>query len=89
MESQYKWYKHKQYNKLQQTYWMEVSGQHHALALLLQGKSPWYTSSRKLSGLQYQPGSSGEEKNLLLLSDLKPQYSTLGEMRKAYTFLVR
>jgi hypothetical protein len=50
IESQYKQYKQKQYSKLQQTYLIEASGQHHASALLLQGWSPWHTSNRRLGG---------------------------------------
>jgi len=42
-----------------------------------------------MGGLQSQLGCSGEEKNLFFLPDLKPLYSTLGEMRNARTILVR
>jgi hypothetical protein len=42
---------------------MEVSGQLHAPAALLQGKSPWYPLDRKLCWSQSLSGGGGEEKN--------------------------
>jgi hypothetical protein len=41
---------------------MEVSGQLHALASLLQGKSPWYPY-RRLGGPQSRSERGGEEKS--------------------------
>jgi hypothetical protein len=41
---------------------MEVSGQLHAPADLLQGKSPWYPLDRRLGGPQSRSGR-GDEKN--------------------------
>jgi hypothetical protein len=42
---------------------MEVSGQLHAPAALLQGKRPWYPLDRSLGGPQGRSGRGGEEKN--------------------------
>jgi hypothetical protein len=42
---------------------MEVSGQLHVPAALPQGKNPWYSLDRKLSGTQSRSGRGGEEKN--------------------------
>jgi hypothetical protein len=44
-------------------HWMEVSGQFHASAALLQGKSPWYPLDRRLGESQSRSGRGGEEKN--------------------------
>jgi len=49
-----------------------VSGQLHASASLLQGKSPWYPLDRRLGGPQSQSGRDGEEKNSQLLPGLEP-----------------
>jgi hypothetical protein len=40
---------------------MEVSGQFHAPAALLQRKSPWYPLARRLDGPQNRSGRGGEE----------------------------
>jgi hypothetical protein len=51
---------------------MEVSGQLHALAILLQGKNPWYPLDRRLGGPWSQSGCGGEEKNSWPLPGLEP-----------------
>ena len=52
---------------------MEVSGQHHAMAILLPGKeSLHYPLNSKFGGLQSQSGCFGEEKNILLFLALEP-----------------
>jgi hypothetical protein len=45
----------------------EVSGQLYALAVLRQGKRPWYTLKRRLRGLQSWSGHFAVEKSPLLL----------------------
>jgi len=42
---------------------MKVSGQVHALAALLSGKSPWYPIDRRMGGPQSRSGRGGEKKN--------------------------
>jgi hypothetical protein len=42
---------------------MEMSGQLHALAVLLPEKEPWYPLDRRLDGPQSRSGRGGEEKN--------------------------
>jgi hypothetical protein len=51
---------------------MEVSGQFHAPAALLQEKSPWYPLDRRLGGPQSHSGRSGEEKNSQLPPGIEP-----------------
>jgi hypothetical protein len=50
---------------------MEVSGQLHASAVLLQGKSPCYLLDKRLGGLQSRSGHGGEEINSHPLSGLE------------------
>jgi len=46
-------------------YWMEVSGQNHAPAILLPTKISWHPLNRKLGGgVQRQSGHTGREENL-------------------------
>jgi hypothetical protein len=52
---------------------MEVSGQLHSPALLLQGNNPWYPLDRRLGGLQSRPGYCGEEKSLLPCRESNPE----------------
>jgi hypothetical protein len=42
---------------------MEMSGQLHVSAALLQVKSPWYPLDRRMGGSQSRSGRGGEEKN--------------------------
>jgi hypothetical protein len=42
---------------------MEVGGQLHTPAALLQGKSPWYPLDRRLGGPQSRSRRGGEKKN--------------------------
>jgi hypothetical protein len=51
---------------------MEVSGQLHAPATLLQGKNPWYLLDRRLGGPQSRSGCGGEEKNSQPLPGVEP-----------------
>jgi hypothetical protein len=51
---------------------MEISGQLHAPAALLPGKSPWYPLDRRLGGPQNQFGQGGEEKNSQPLPGFEP-----------------
>jgi hypothetical protein len=51
---------------------MEVSGQLHGLAVSPRGKSPWYSSDRRLGGPQSRSGRGGEEKNSQPLPGLEP-----------------
>jgi hypothetical protein len=55
---------------------MEVSGQLHAPAVLLKGKSPRYPLDRRLDGPQNRSGHGGENKNTNpnRLSNFKEQY---------------
>jgi hypothetical protein len=50
---------------------MEVSDQLHAPAAFPQGKSPWYTINRRLSGTQSRYGRGGEEKNSQPLPEIE------------------
>jgi hypothetical protein len=45
-------------------HYLEVSGQFHAMAALLQGESPRYQLDRRLGGPQSRSGRPGEEKIL-------------------------
>jgi hypothetical protein len=51
---------------------MEVSGQFHAPAALLPGKSPLYPLDRGLVGPQSRSGRGGKKKNSQPLSGLEP-----------------
>jgi len=51
---------------------MEVSGQLHAPAAYLQGKSPWFPLDRRLGGPQSRFGHLGEEINSHQLSGIEP-----------------
>jgi hypothetical protein len=51
---------------------MEVSGQLHAAAAYLRGKSPCYPLERRLGGPQRRCGRGGEEKNSQSLLGLEP-----------------
>jgi hypothetical protein len=51
---------------------MEVSGQLHAPAALLQGRSPCYPLDRRLGGPQSRSRRSGEQKSFHPLSGLEP-----------------
>jgi hypothetical protein len=51
---------------------MEESGQLHIPAALHPGKSPWYTSDRRLDRPQSRYGGGGEEKNSQPLPGLEP-----------------
>jgi hypothetical protein len=51
---------------------MEVSGQLHALAALLLGKSPWYPMEKRQGGPQSRSGRGGEENKSQPLPGLEP-----------------
>jgi hypothetical protein len=53
---------------------MEVSGELHAPAGLPPGKRPRYALVKRLDGPQRRSGRCGEEKNLLLLPGIEPQF---------------
>jgi hypothetical protein len=52
---------------------MEMSGQLHVPAALLQAKTSRYPLDRKLDGPQRRSGRCGEEKNLLHLPGIEPR----------------
>jgi hypothetical protein len=53
-------------------YEIKLNGQLHALAVLLQGKDPWYPLNRRLGGPQSCSGHGGEEKNFQSPPGIKP-----------------
>jgi hypothetical protein len=42
---------------------LDLGGQLHAPAALIQGKSPWYSLDRRFCGPQSRSGHGGEEQN--------------------------
>jgi hypothetical protein len=64
---------------------MEVSGQLHAPATLLQGKSPGYPLDRRLGGVQSHSGHGGEEKHSQLCWELNPRILTVQPIAQRYT----
>jgi len=53
---------------------MEVCGQVYSQSLYPQGKHPGHPLNRKLGEPQSQPGCFGEDKGVLFLLEIEPQF---------------
>jgi hypothetical protein len=68
---------------------MEVSGQLHAPAALLQKKSPWYPLERRLGEPQNRSARLGEDKNLALIGIRYTDCLIPAHQRKLWAYFIR